>query len=201
MADTRERLLTTTAALFQRQGLNGTSMKEITDGADATTGSLYHFFPGGKDELAAEVIKTSGAGYLELFQLVTAVATTSAQAMTMLFEGAAATLEQSDFVDACPIFTVAHEVASADETLRQACESVFTSWTATATAMFRAEGLRPKFAAELATTVVAAIGGAFILARTAKNADLMRATGRNIAALVEQAVASAPAKPKPIRAT
>jgi AcrR family transcriptional regulator len=201
MADTRERLLTTTAALFQRQGLNGTSMKQITDGADATTGSLYHFFPGGKDELAAEVIKTSGAGYLELFRLVTAVATTSAQAMTMLFEGAAATLEQSDFVDACPIFTVAHEVASADETLRLACESVFDSWTATATAMFRADGLRPKLAAELATTVVAAIGGAFILARTAKNADLMRATGRNIAALVEQAVAASAAKPRQIRAT
>jgi AcrR family transcriptional regulator len=199
MADTRERLLTTTAALFQRQGLNGTSMKEITDGAEATTGSLYHFFPGGKDELAAEVIRTAGAGYLELFEMVTAVATSSAQAISMLFEGAAATLEQSDFVDACPIFTVAHEVASADETLRLACDSVFISWTATATAMFKTDGLRPKPAAELATTVVAAIGGAFIVARTAKNADLMRATGRNIAELVERAVA-APSAPKTRRA-
>jgi AcrR family transcriptional regulator len=196
MADTRERLLTTTAALFQRQGLNGTSMKEITDGAEATTGSLYHFFPGGKDELAAEVIKTSGAGYLELFEMVTALATNSAEAMGMLFEGAADTLEESDFVDACPIFTVAHEVASADETLRLACDSVFVSWTTKATAMFRADGLRPKPAADLATTVVAAIGGAFVMARTAKNADLMRAIGRNIVALIEQSMATPGAKPK-----
>jgi AcrR family transcriptional regulator len=196
MADTRERLLTTTAALFQRQGLNGTSMKEITDGAEATTGSLYHFFPGGKDELAAEVIKTSGAGYLELFEMVTALATNSAEAMGMLFEGAADTLEESDFVDACPIFTVAHEVASADETLRLACDSVFVSWTTKATAMFRADGLRPKLAADLATTVVAAIGGAFVMARTAKNADLMRAIGRNIVALIEQSMATPGAKPK-----
>jgi AcrR family transcriptional regulator len=189
MADTRERLLATTAALFQRQGLNGTSMKEITDGADATTGSLYHFFPGGKDELAAEVIRTSGAGYLELFEMVTAVATNSSMAISMLFEGAAATLEQSDFVDACPIFTVAHEVASADEVLRAACDTVFKMWTAMASEMFTAEGLALVDAEALATAVIAALGGAFILARTAKNANLMRATGRHVAALVEQAVA------------
>jgi AcrR family transcriptional regulator len=190
MAETRDRLVATAAELFQRQGFNGTSMKQITDGAKATTGSLYHFFPRGKDELAAEVIRTSGAGYLELFQLVTAVATTSAQAISMLFEGAAATLENSDFVDACPIFTVALEVASADETLRTACDSVFATWTATATAMFRKDGMTPKAADALAATVIAALGGAFILARTARDANRMRAIGRNMTAHVAAATKS-----------
>jgi AcrR family transcriptional regulator len=187
MAETRDRLVATTAELFQRQGFNGTSMKQITEGAEATTGSLYHFFPGGKDELAAEVIRTSGAGYLELFQLVTAVAKTSAEAISMLFNGAAATLEQSDYVDACPIFTVALEVASADEALRMACDDVFGTWIKTATAMFRKDGMAPKAASALAATVIAALGGAFILARTARDADLMRAIGRNITSHVETA--------------
>jgi AcrR family transcriptional regulator len=187
MAETRDRLVATTAELFQRQGFNGTSMKQITDGAKATTGSLYHFFPGGKDELAAEVIRTAGAGYLELFQLVTAVAKTSAEAISMLFDGAAATLERSDYVDACPIFTVALEVASADETLRMACDDVFGAWTKTATAMFRKDGLAAKAAKALAATVIAALGGAFILARTARDANLMRAIGRNMTAHVDAA--------------
>jgi AcrR family transcriptional regulator len=195
MADARDRILTSAAALLQRQGLNGTSMKEIIDGAESTPGSLYHFFPGGKAELAAEVIRTSGAGYLELFEMVTAVAVGSVQAISMLFEGAAATLERSDFVDACPIFTVAHEVASADEVLRVACHNVFESWMATAVAMFEADGLERIEATELATTVVAALGGAFILARTAKNADLMRVTGNKVTALVKQTVGT-PRSPK-----
>ena len=194
MADTRDRLVATTAALFQRQGFNGTSMKQITDGAEATTGSLYHFFPGGKDELAAEVINTAGAGYLELFRLVTAAAKSSTEAIAMLFDGAAATLEQSDFVDACPIFTVALEVASVDEPLRVACQTVFATWTATATAMFRDDGMSPRAADELATTVVAAIGGAFTLARTARDANLMRTTGRNMTALVAAGTAKARTK-------
>jgi AcrR family transcriptional regulator len=194
MADTRDRLVATTAELFQRQGFNGTSMKQITDGADATTGSLYHFFPGGKDELAAEVISTAGAGYLELFRLVTVAAKSSAEAIAMLFDGAATTLEQSDFVDACPIFTVALEVASVDEPLRVVCQSVFATWTATAIAMFRDSGMSPKAADELATTVVAALGGAFTLARTARNANLMRATGRSMTALVGAGTTKAKAK-------
>ena len=194
MADTRDRLMATTAELFQRQGFNGTSMKQITEGAQATTGSLYHFFPGGKDELAAEVISTAGAGYLELFQLVTVAAKSSTEAIAMLFDGAAATLEQSDFVDACPIFTVALEVASVDEPLRVACQSVFATWAATATAMFRDDGMAPKAAHELATTVVAALGGAFTLARTARDANLMRATGRSMTALVAAGAAKAKVK-------
>jgi AcrR family transcriptional regulator len=194
MADTRDRLVATTAELFQRQGFHGTSIKQITDGAEATTGSLYHFFPGGKDELATEAIKTAGAGYLELFRVVTAAATTSRQAIAMLFDGAAATLEQSDFVDACPIFTVALEVASADEPLRLACEAVFASWVATATTMFRKDGLSSNAADELASTVVAAIGGAFTLARTARDAEIMRAVGRNMATLVGTSSRAAMAK-------
>jgi len=186
MADTRARLLATAADLFQQQGFNGTSIKQITEGAEATTGSLYHFFPGGKDELAAAAIVTSGAEYLAMFQLIAAVpGVRAADAIALLFDGAAETLEASDYVDACPIFTVAHEVASANEPLRIACQGVFATWTATAAAMFRKDGLRRKRADELATTVVAAIGGAFILARTSKNADHMRTTGRNLQALIK----------------
>jgi AcrR family transcriptional regulator len=188
MAKTRDRLVATTAELFQRQGFNGTSMKQITDGAKATTGSLYHFFPGGKDELAAEVIRTAGAGYLELFQVVTAVAKTSSEAIAMLFEGAAATLEQSDYVDACPIFTVALEVASADEPLRMACDDVFGTWKKTATALFRKDGMATTAADALAATIIAALGGAFILARTARDANLMRTIGRNMTAHVNAAI-------------
>jgi AcrR family transcriptional regulator len=197
MSDTRARLLAVTAELFQRQGYNGTSMKQIIDGAEATTGSLYHFFPGGKDDLATEVILTSGAAYLAMFQAIASLDNiTPANAMTMLFDGASATLEGSDFVDACPIFTVAHEVASANEPLRMACEQVFADWMKTATLLFRNAGVDSKRAKNLAATVVASIGGAFILARTARNANLMRSIGRDVASVVQQATDSVSQKRK-----
>ena len=46
--------------LFQRQGFTGTGIKQILTEADAPFSSLYHFFPGGKDELGAESIRLVG---------------------------------------------------------------------------------------------------------------------------------------------
>jgi hypothetical protein len=68
---------------------------------------------------------------------------------------------------------------------------VFATWVATATTMFREDGMSPTAADEFATTVVAAIGGAFTLARTARDANLMRATGRSMTALVAAATTKA----------
>ncbi len=42
-------------------------MKQIAADAAAPFGSVYHFFPGGKQELGAETIRTSGRMYMELF--------------------------------------------------------------------------------------------------------------------------------------
>src|SRR6478672_9345993 len=67
---TRERIVESSAELFRRQGYNATAIKQIVASAGAPFGSLYHFFPGGKAELGAEVIRTSGAAYLQLLGAV-----------------------------------------------------------------------------------------------------------------------------------
>src|SRR5690242_2732178 len=150
VADTRNRLLTATNESFRRRGYNGTSLKHVTEAAGAPTGSLYHFFPGGKDELAAEVITTSGAAYGELFVAIAAAAESPGAAVTDFFDGAAAVLEETDFIDPCPIGTVAREVASTNEPLRVATERVFASWIDAATAHLVSAGVDGAHAEQLA---------------------------------------------------
>ena len=53
---TRERILDTTAELFQRYGYTGTGLKQIVANANAPFGSIYHHFPDGKAQLGGEVI-------------------------------------------------------------------------------------------------------------------------------------------------
>jgi AcrR family transcriptional regulator len=189
VSGTRDRLVAATTDLFRRQGFNGTSMKQVTEAAGAPTGSLYHFFPGGKDELAAAVIATSGAAYGELFDLVASVACDPASAVSQFFEGAALTLEENGFIDICPIGTMSREVASTNETLRIATDSVFDSWTLAARDMFINVGMRPEDATDLATTVLAALEGGFMLARAKRSAEPLRAIGRNIRRVVDVALA------------
>src|SRR3972149_8976232 len=62
-AGTRERILGVSAEIFRRQGYEGTGLKQIVAAAKVPFGSLYHFFPGGKEQLGAEAIRGSGGQF------------------------------------------------------------------------------------------------------------------------------------------
>src|SRR3954454_14585962 len=101
MATTRERIVETSADLFRRQGYGGTGVKQIVAEASAPFGSLYHFFPGGKEELGQEVIRWSGKAYEDLVLAVFDAAPDVVSGTEAVFTGAAATLRHTDYADAC----------------------------------------------------------------------------------------------------
>jgi AcrR family transcriptional regulator len=191
VSDTRLRLLTAANELFRRRGYNGTSVKEITAAAAAPTGSLYHFFPGGKDDLTRAVIETSGAAYRQLFDLVADAADDSGAVVTDFFGGAADVLEETGFIDPCPIGAVAREVASTNDALRAATDRVFRSWIDAVAARFEADGVGRDVADQLAATVVATLEGAFVLARARRDAGPVRSAGRWLRRLVDAERAAA----------
>lgn len=185
MASTRDRLLAATNELFRQRGYNGTGLKDVTTAAGATTGSLYHFFPGGKRALAEAVIAESGLAYQQLFETIADDAAGPAEAISDFFEGAAQVLAETNYIDVCPIGTVAREVASTDDTLRIASDRVFNGWIEAATIRFTHAGLAEESARHLATTVVAALEGGFILARTRRDPAVLQEIGYQMRSLVE----------------
>src|SRR5689334_5118713 len=107
MTDTRERLIEATADLFRLHGYNGTAVKQIVESASAPFGSMYHFFPDGKEQLGAATIRWSGAIYGELIELFFLPGGDPVASTRQFFDAAADTVRDTDFVDACPIATVA----------------------------------------------------------------------------------------------
>ncbi len=98
---TRERILYAAAELFRRQGYSGTGLKQVVAEAHAPFGSLYHHFPGGKEQLGREVIEQGGAFFQALVTAVYDTASEPADSVRAVFDGAAQTLEVTDFQDAC----------------------------------------------------------------------------------------------------
>jgi AcrR family transcriptional regulator len=185
---TRDRIVYASAELFRRQGYAGTGLKQIAAEARAPFGSVYHFFPGGKEQLADEVLRTGGRFFLALYEAIAAAAPDLPSTVREFFAGAGETLEATGFADACPIATVAGEIASTHELLRQATADVFASWLDAVTDDGVQAGLRRGDAAALAQAVLALLEGAFLLSRSMRSLEPMKACGDAAVALVQAAL-------------
>ncbi len=177
-----------TAELFRRQGYTGTGVKQIAAAANAPFGSLYHFFPGGKEQLGEEVIRSSGALYIQLFATIALQAPDVLTAVDEFFTGAAETLRETDYADACPIATVALEVASTNEPLRQATADVFDSWIAGATQYFIAAQIPEQTARALSFSMLSLLEGAFVFCRALRSTEPLEAAGASAVAAVRAAL-------------
>lgn len=196
MASTRDRIIVATNELFRRQGYNGTALSQISEASGATIGSIYHFFPGGKEALAAAVIETTGAVYRELFESIARQASSPAAAISDLFTGAADVLAASAFIDPCPIGGIAREVANTSEPLRLAASKAIDSWVNAAALHLRTAGVPARKARDLATVIVATLEGTFVLSRTTRSTEPLIVAGRTLASLVEGALAGMSPAPR-----
>jgi AcrR family transcriptional regulator len=191
MNATRQRIVDTSADLLRRQGYGATGLKQIVTEAQAPFGSVYHHFPGGKEQLGAEAIRASGVLYEQLIPAVFDPAPDLASGVRAFFAGAAEHVRETGYADACPIATVALEVSSSSEPMREACAEVFERWLAAGLERFTAAGLSVDVARELAVSLFVALEGAFILARATRSTEALAVAGELTARAVEGALAEA----------
>lgn len=179
-ADTRTRITDTAGELFRRQGMTGTGLKQIATEAHAPFGSIYHFFPGGKTELADVVIRSSGGAYGEHVMAIFDACPDLPTAIEVAFAGAAQHLVETDYADACPIATVALEVASTNETLRIATADVFSGWIEMGTKRMPTNNLPDQVRRRLIIGFINSLEGAFVLSRALRSTEPLAAAGRMV---------------------
>ncbi len=55
-SDSRARMVRSAASLIRTRGVTGTSFSDVLADSGAPRGSIYHHFPEGKEQLAADAI-------------------------------------------------------------------------------------------------------------------------------------------------
>ena len=182
--ETRRRIVETTAALLQRQGLNGTGLLQVLEESGAPRGSLYFHFPGGKEELAIEAVDYSRQVVLGWLRKSLAAHPVPADALADIAERYARRLERSNFAEGCPIAAVALEGTPVSERLRQASESALASWEPLLTEYLENHGLDAGEARPLATGFLCSLEGALVLGRARRSAAPMRAVAAQFRSLL-----------------
>src|ERR1700743_1013320 len=64
-SDVRQKIIEGAVRLLAQRGLQATSFNEVLELTGAPRGSLYHHFPGGKDELVACALELAGQRALD----------------------------------------------------------------------------------------------------------------------------------------
>ena len=186
MNDTKLRLLTTAGELFRRQGYAGTGLKQITTQANVPWGSMYHFFPDGKEQLAAEAVRFAGEFYSGSLRDAFAHAGDPVATVAHLFAEEARLLQASDYRDSFHIAWTAVDVASTTDRVRAACSEVFAEWTQLIATPFAAAGLPAPAAASAAAFVLSSLEGAIIVSRTHRSTAALLAAGTGVTTALTQ---------------
>jgi TetR/AcrR family transcriptional repressor of lmrAB and yxaGH operons len=186
--ETRARMVDATARLLMTQGFHGTGLGQVLAEARAPKGSLYFHFPGGKEELAAEAVRKSAAEWREAVLAVVAASPNPLKSLRNVCELLATRLEASAFQDGCPVATIALEAAPTSDLIHEATNEAYRTWQGIIEERMRALGLPEARAERLATTVLAAIEGALVLAKASRSGEPLRRVGTELEALLVSAV-------------
>jgi TetR/AcrR family transcriptional repressor of lmrAB and yxaGH operons len=167
-------LVNATGDLLEAKGYHATGLNEIVERGEAPKGSLYHYFPDGKEGLAAAAIAERAAAMAERTRTHLAALPDPADAVRAFILEMAEHVQESGCRAGGPIAAVALESSNTSERLRLACEEAYASLEAAFRDRLLAGGLTEDRATALATLITAAIEGGIILARTGRDTAPLR---------------------------
>jgi TetR/AcrR family transcriptional repressor of lmrAB and yxaGH operons len=181
MTTTRDQIIETTCALLEAQGYHATGLNQILKESGAPKGSLYYYFPEGKEELTAEAIDRIGQFVYGRIKANLAQHDDPADAVREFMHVIAYHVEASEFRTGSPITTVALETAATSERLNLACRHAYAQIQAGFSEKLVTSGFSPERAAVLGEFIMSNIEGATILARVQHTGDPLRRTADMVA--------------------
>ncbi len=184
MSSARDQIIETTCDLLELQGYHATGLNQIIKESGSPKGSLYYYFPGGKEELTAEALQRVGGIVLNRIRENLAAVDDAVEAVRGFMLNIALNVESSGFRAGGPITTVAMETASSSDRLREECQHIYAGWQAAFADRLVQGGYTPERAQRLSALIIGAIEGGIILCRTSRSRTPLEDAAHEIALLL-----------------
>ncbi|MFJ7745416.1 TetR/AcrR family transcriptional regulator [Peribacillus sp. NPDC097295] len=179
----KEILIEAASRLFRIRGYYGVGLKGIIEESNIPKGSLYHYFPKGKEELAIEAINHAKEVVLRDIKHVFESNEDPVKALQdHVYEVSKLFGEKGELIG-LPIGTIAAETYSTSEPIRMACQDAFAQWQSIYVNKFLDAGYSVERSKDLSIVINALIEGGILLSLTAKNAEPLEAIAKLIPSL------------------
>jgi TetR/AcrR family transcriptional regulator, transcriptional repressor for nem operon len=178
---TRTRLVTTAMRLFWEKGYSSTSIADVLKGAEANSGSLYHFFPAKTDLLVAVLeLYHQGIGPMLLQPAWEGVKDPMERVFALLARYRKS-LQDTDCFYGCPIGSLALELHEPDLPVRAMLAKNFDAWIDAIEACLNEARLAADVdVREIAQLVLTVMEGGVMQARTFRDIDYFDAGVRQL---------------------
>ncbi|MCS7482929.1 TetR/AcrR family transcriptional regulator [Umezawaea endophytica] len=165
---TKQRMLDSAVLLLRERGAAGVTVDAVLAHSGAPRGSVYHHFPGGRNEIVLGAVRQAG-------DFITAMVDGSAsggdvqQTLDRLVLFWKRALTKTDYRAGCPVAAMASDSRDVIPDAGEVVREIFARWHASLTDVLCTSGFATPRAHRLATLVVSAIEGAVILCRASRD--------------------------------
>lgn len=157
----RESALPALAEAFREHGFEGASLAALSKATGLGKGSLYNFFPGGKEEMMEAVLENIDGWFANAIFSPLEQAVDPAAAITAMFDHVTTYFRSGRRV--CVVGSLG--LNSAGEAFSVRVKEYFARWISALAHCLEAGGAPPALAQDLAEAAVSGIQGAIVLAR------------------------------------
>ena len=181
---TRDKLIEAAITLMRRSGLSGAGINEIVRHSGAPKGSVYYFFPEGKQQIVAEGLTQYSQRVVAFIDSALSSKRKPGQKVKALFDAFADRIEAGEFRQSCPVGTVCLDLDADLEGLRFVIATAFDEYVSAIEAHFPFQDRRR--AKSFAGLLLTAIEGAYIRGRAARTSEPFREAGAWLADLADR---------------
>ncbi len=178
--NTKDLFINTAASLFANKGYHATGISEILKMSNAPKGSLYYYFPQGKEQLADEALQKATKKIVaeidESFQFSTNIM----ECLQHHLRYVAKKIEYDMFKPNVSISLIALETFASNERLRLRCQDVFAQIREVYIHYFMENGMNENKAALFAMTMGMLTEGAITLSLTCKSTKPLHELADNL---------------------
>ena len=176
-------MVASAALLIRERGAHPTAIADVLEHSGAPRGSAYHYFPGGRTQLLCEAVDYT-ADYVAARMERAASGTDMLDRMLRFYRKH---LIETDFRAGCPVLAVAVEAGEPDGTslVIDRAAVAFDRWNDLIAHRLVADGIPAQRAKDLAVFVTAALEGAIVLARAARDITPLDVVHRQLRGLLE----------------
>ncbi|WP_027399870.1 TetR/AcrR family transcriptional regulator [Anaerovorax odorimutans] len=184
--DSREKMIEAASRLFQLQGYHATGLNEILRESQAPKGSLYYYFPNGKEELALSAIELASNIIQNKIKASLSLHSDPILAIQNVIKDMKIAIDKDGKLQNVSLSLLALETYLSSETLREACKNSFINLENIYAAKLMESGMTLQAAQNLGMVIQAMIEGAISISITKKDTTTLSAVADQISVIISQ---------------